>query len=86
MGGFPPVPVPIADPVRLQKALEWYQTGTERGEENCIYELGDYYRKGIIVPQDRKKAFDLYRKAPPMRSFPMKAAFRSLRGMTMTAL
>lgn len=56
-------PVPTADPVRLRKALEWYQTGTERGEENCIYELGDYYRKGLLVPQDRKKAFDLYSRA-----------------------
>lgn len=56
-------PVPTADPVRLQKALEWYRTGAERGEENCIYELGDYYRKGIIVPQDEKRAFELYRQA-----------------------
>lgn len=55
--------VPTADPVRLQKALEWYQTGAERGEENCIYELGDYYRQGIFVPQDERKAFELYSKA-----------------------
>ena len=53
-------PVPATDPVRLQKALEWYRTGAERQEENCIYELGDYYRKGIIVPKDEKKAFKLY--------------------------
>jgi len=56
-------PVPTADPVRLRKALEWYRTGTERGEENCIYELGDYYRKGIIVPKDEKQAFELYCRA-----------------------
>ncbi len=53
-------PVPTADPIRLQKALEWYCIGTERGEENCMYELGDYYRKGIIVPKDEKKGFELY--------------------------
>ena len=56
-------PVPTADPVRLQKALDWYRIGAERGEENCIYELGDYYRKGILVPQDEEKAFELYVRA-----------------------
>ncbi len=56
-------PVPTADPVRLQKALDWYRTGTERNEENCIYELGDFYRKGIIVPQDHRKAMELYSRA-----------------------
>ena len=56
-------PVPTADPDRLRKALEWYQTGTERMEENCIYELGDYYRKGIIVGKAEEKAFALYRQA-----------------------
>lgn len=56
-------PVPTADPERLQKALEWYQKGTERGEENCIYELGDYYRKGLLVPKDAVKAFELYTRA-----------------------
>ncbi len=56
-------PVPAADPDRLQKALEWYRTRAVRGEENCIYELGDYYREGIIVRQDEKKAFELYRQA-----------------------
>ena len=52
--------VPTADPDRLQKALEWYQLGTERCEENCMYELGDYYRSGVLVTKDEEKAFELY--------------------------
>ena len=56
-------PVPTNDQERLQKALEWYELGTERNEENCIYELGDFYRYGIIVQKDEKKAFELYSEA-----------------------
>lgn len=56
-------PIPTADPVRLEKALEWYKTGAEREEENCLYELGDYYRKGLLVEKDEKKALELYLQA-----------------------
>ena len=55
--------MPTADPERLRGALAWYQKGAERDEENCLYELGDYYRKGIIVDQDDERAFDLYWRA-----------------------
>ena len=56
-------PVPTADLERLEKALKWFQLGTERREENCMYELGDYYRKGVIVQKDEKRAFELYSEA-----------------------
>ena len=56
-------PVPTADKERLKEALAWYRLGTERGEENCMYELGDAYRDGVLVEKDGKKAFELYEKA-----------------------
>lgn len=56
-------PVPTNDTERLLLALDWYKKGSGRDEENCLYELGDYYRYGIIVAKDESKAFELYQKA-----------------------
>lgn len=57
-------PVPTADEGRLQKAFEWFQRGAEeQHEENCLYELGDFYSYGICIPKDEKKAFELYQEA-----------------------
>ena len=53
-------PVPTADPERLEKALYWYKMGSANEEENCLYELGDFYQYGIIVEKDEEKAFELY--------------------------
>lgn len=56
-------PVPTKDPERLKKAFEWFAIGSDREEENCLYELGDYYRKGLLVDKNEKLAFKLYTKA-----------------------
>ena len=56
-------PLPTAEPARLTKALEAYRNGAEEGEQNCLYELGDMYRTGLLVDVDRDLAFALYSKA-----------------------
>ena len=56
-------PVPTADPTRLARALEAYRKGADEGEQNCLYELGDMYRAGLPVEEDRDRAFALYSEA-----------------------
>ena len=55
--------VPTDDPIRLAQALEAYRKGAEEGEQNCLYELGDMYRAGVLVEIDLDKAFALYLEA-----------------------
>jgi TPR repeat protein len=53
-------PVATANEERLKKAYGYFTKGAELGEENCLYELGDFYRYGICVEKDENKAFELY--------------------------
>ncbi|WP_377292317.1 tetratricopeptide repeat protein [Rhizobium sp. SG2393] len=45
------------------KALAFYQQGTDADDPWAMAGLADVYREGKIVPQDLKKAFDLYEQA-----------------------
>jgi hypothetical protein len=53
-------PIPTADEERLEKAYKYFAKGAELWEENCLYELGDFFRYGCCVEKDEKKAFKLY--------------------------
>lgn len=55
--------VPTGDEARLRLALKYYEKGAELYEQNCLYELGDYYLEGLFVDQDKDKAFRLYMEA-----------------------
>jgi hypothetical protein len=56
-------PVATTDQSRLAKALGYFIRGAELDEENCLYELGDYYRYGVCVEKDEKAAFAHYMQA-----------------------
>ena len=47
----------------LLNALKYYNLSASTGVESAIYKLGYFYDLGILVPMDKKKAFDLYSSA-----------------------
>lgn len=53
-------PTSTKNRIRLLIAFFWFRLGAGEEEMNSLYELGDYYRDGIIVRRDLKKAFSLY--------------------------
>jgi TPR repeat protein len=50
----------------LLNALKYYNLSASTGVESAIYKLGYFYDLGILVPMDKKKAFDLYSSAAPL--------------------
>lgn len=56
-------PTPTNNHLRLLMAFFWYSRGAKREEMNCLYELGDFYLKGLVIKKNEAKAFALYRKA-----------------------
>lgn len=51
---------------QTDKALELLQSGADKGDANCIYELGNAYYHGAGVVEDNKRAIELYTKAAEM--------------------
>lgn len=56
-------PVPTSEEDRLKEAYKWYSIGAKYKEENSLFELGDFFRYGICVEQNNRKAFELYMEA-----------------------
>ena len=52
--------IPSDNKLRLLAALFWYRRGAKQEEMNSLYELGDFYLKGLLVKQDAQKAYSLY--------------------------
>jgi len=51
------------DPLRNQKAVEYFKKGATKGNNIAKFMLGYAYYKGFVVPQDMNKAFKLVRAA-----------------------
>lgn len=56
-------PTATKNRIRLLCALFWFWLGAREDEMNSLYELGDYYRNGILVRKNMEKAFSLYQEA-----------------------
>jgi hypothetical protein len=56
-------PVMTRDEERLHKAYGYFAEGAAHHEENSMFELANFYRRGICVEKDDAKAFELYSKA-----------------------
>ena len=54
---------PTNDPVRLQKAYEFFCAGAKLGEAGCMNELGVMYMVGECVEPDFRKGFRWFKKA-----------------------
>ena len=52
--------VPVSDTERIAKAVGYFQRGAELLNSDCLYEMGELYLSGIGVPEDKKKAFELF--------------------------
>lgn len=56
--------------VDKEKAFSYFLKGTLKYEDpNCLYKLGDMYRRGECVEKDEKMAYTLYTKAYEVCSF-----------------
>ncbi len=56
-------PVLSKEPERLRKALDYFEEGASYDIPNCMYEVADFYRKGVCIEKNERKAFELYLKA-----------------------
>ncbi len=55
--------VPSSETERITKAVQYFKRGAELLNSDCLYELGELYFSGIGVPDDKKKAFELFMEA-----------------------
>lgn len=51
------------DPVRVRRALYYFQKGADLESSDCLYELGVIFLSGKGVEKDSRKAFRFFRKA-----------------------
>ena len=56
-------PTQSSSKLRLLAAIFWYWRGAKQEEMNSLYALGDYYRDGLLVKADGRKAFTYYNRA-----------------------
>ena len=54
-----------------EKAIELYTISADNGDSWANNQLGEFYRKGIYVKKDLKKAFDYYEKSIDTTQFTM---------------
>jgi len=53
-----------------EKAIEYYEMAERRGYMAAPYRFGDMYMKGDMVPKDRRKAIECYKRSADMGYYP----------------